>query len=72
MPDTTIITAEFDPLIDEARDYAEALKEAGVDVTYPRYDGMAHALNELIGIFDAARVAVDEACSRIRSSFGTD
>jgi len=72
LPQTTIITAEFDPLIDEAHDYAGALKSAGVDVVYTRYDGMAHAFNELIGIFDAARVAVDEACTRIRTSFGSD
>jgi acetyl esterase len=69
LPDATIITPEFDPLIDEAVDYANALKQAGVDVTYTQYEGMAHAFNELIGIFDAARVAVDEASARIRSSF---
>jgi len=69
LPDATIITAEFDPLVDEAVDYANALKAAGVDVRYTQYDGMAHAFNELIGIFDAARVAVDEACDRVLASF---
>ena len=69
LPDATIITAEFDPLIDEAADYAQALKAAGVDVAYSQYAGMAHAFNELIGIFDAAREAVDEACDRVLASF---
>jgi acetyl esterase len=69
LPDATIITAEFDPLVDEAVDYGEALRAAGVDITYTQYDGMAHAFNELIGIFDAARVAVDEACERILALF---
>ncbi len=68
LPDTTIITAQYDPLIDEAVDYGEALRAAGVDVTYTQYEGMAHAFNELIGIFDSARVAVDEACDRISAS----
>jgi acetyl esterase len=69
LPDATIITAEFDPLVDEAIDYAEALRAAGIDVTYTQYPGMAHAFNELIGIFDAAQVAVDEACDRVLFSF---
>lgn len=69
LPDATIITAEFDSLIDEAADYANALKAAGVDVRYTQSDGMAHAFNELIGIFDAAREAVDEACERVLASF---
>lgn len=69
LPDATIITAQYDPLVDEAFDYAEALKRAGVDTTYTKYSGMTHAFNELIGILDSARVAVDEACDRIRSSF---
>ena len=71
LPDATIVTAEYDPLIDEAFDYAEALKAAGIDVTYTQYPGMAHAFNELIGIFDSARTAVDEACGRISASFST-
>jgi len=69
LPDATIITAQYDPLVDEAVDYAKALREAGVDTSYTQYPGMAHAFNELIGIFDVARTAVDEACDRIRASF---
>lgn len=69
LPDATIITAEFDPLVDEAYDYYEALKAAGVDVSYTQYSGMAHAFNELIGIFDASREAVDQACKRVSASF---
>ena len=69
LPDATIITAQYDPLVDEAVDYAKALRAAGVDTSYTQYPGMAHAFNELIGIFDSARVAVDEACERILKSF---
>ncbi len=69
LPDATIITAQYDPLVDEAADYAKALRAAGVDISYTQYPGMAHAFNELIGILDSARGAVDEACDRILKSF---
>ena len=34
IPDTLIITAEYDPLLDDGAQYAEALRKAGVSVTY--------------------------------------
>ena len=69
LPDATVITARNDPLRDEGRDYASALREAGVDAAYSEYADQAHAFNELQGILDAAQVAVDEACVRVVASF---
>lgn len=42
LPPTTIVTAELDPLRDEALHYAERLAEAGVRVTSTTYAGAAH------------------------------
>ncbi len=42
LPATTIVTAELDPLRDEALRYAERLVEAGVPVTSTTYAGAAH------------------------------
>jgi acetyl esterase len=42
LPPTLIVTAEYDPLRDEAETFAARLRDAGVNVTAKRYDGMMH------------------------------
>lgn len=42
-PPTYIATCEFDPLRDDGRIMAHALREAGVPVKYDHYDGLPHA-----------------------------
>src|SRR5581483_3674416 len=42
LPPAHIHTAEFDPLVDEGRDYAERLQKAGVPVRYTCHAGMIH------------------------------
>ena len=69
LPDATVIAAEYDPLLDEAADYAKALRAAGVDVTYTEYPGMTHGFNGSFGLIDAAKEACDEASRRILTSF---
>ena len=67
---TTIIAAEFDPLVDEAVDDGKALKAAGNDVVTTVYEGMNHGFNGNIGIVDAARTANEQAIARVMASFG--
>jgi acetyl esterase len=58
LPPAFIVTAEFDPLRDEAELYGQRLAQAGVPVTVRRYDGAGHGfvqhfswLPEFHGVF---------------------
>ncbi len=46
---TVLVTAEFDPLADDGRIYAEKLEQAGVKVLFKEYAGAIHGFNALAG-----------------------
>lgn len=58
LPPALVLTAEYDPLVDEGLAYAEALEAAGVDVEYFRYDGQVHTFFTQVGFMDASLDAV--------------
>ena len=65
-PPAYVITAGFDPLRDEGRDYADALDRAGVSVTYVNYPGMVHGFFSLRAMIPKAREAVAAAAAAVR------
>jgi len=67
----TIITAESDPLRDDGRQYAQKLKEAGVDVEAKHYDGVMHEFFGMGAVIDDAKDAVETAATRLRAAFAT-
>ena len=69
MPDATIITAEFDPLRDEGKDYADALEEAGHSVRYREFPGVMHGFFGMPHVIDTGRRAVNFACRQLRRCF---
>lgn len=63
-----VITAEFDPLRDQGKAYADKLRAAGVDVTYTNYDGMVHAFFQLAPICDAGKAAVTQVAETAKGA----
>ncbi|MFJ2581436.1 alpha/beta hydrolase [Kitasatospora aureofaciens] len=59
-------TAQYDPLRDEGNAYAEALKNAGVDVFARTYDGLIHTFLNLFPISPAADAAVTELFAHLK------
>jgi acetyl esterase len=55
----TVITAGFDPLRDEGRAYATALRNAHVPVEHREWPGQIHGFVSMIGAIDAALEAID-------------
>ena len=52
LPAALVITAGYDPLLDEGRAYAERLSAAGVRVTYREYADMVHGFVLFGGVID--------------------
>ncbi|MDQ6659766.1 MAG: alpha/beta hydrolase [Chloroflexota bacterium] len=69
LPPALIITAEFDPLLDEGELYAARLEEAGVPMTLRRYDGMIHGFFTMSAVLDKSRQAIDETAQTLRPVF---
>jgi acetyl esterase len=69
LPPAHIITAGYDPLLDEGRAYAERLRAAGVAVDYREYADMVHGFVLFGGVLDTANAAVAECCAALRRAF---
>jgi len=66
LPPALIISAEFDPLVDENEAYAKRLKEAGVPTQYHCFKGMLHPFFTLGAVIDAAADAEDLVAAELR------
>ncbi len=62
-----VITAEFDPLRDEGRAYAERLSAAGTRTTLTEYPGQIHGFFNLAPAIPAGWDAVEEVAAALRS-----
>jgi len=64
-----IVTAGFDPLVDQGEAYAKRLRDAGVPVVYRCYDALAHAFTAFTGAVPAADIACREIAGLAREGF---
>lgn len=69
LPPALLITAGYDPLLDEGRAYADKLKAAGVAVEYREYSDMVHGFILFGGVLDTANAAVADCCAALRGAF---
>jgi acetyl esterase len=74
LPPTLLLVDEVDPLRDEGEAYAAKLRDAGVQVTTVRYDGVVHDFMLLDAMRDAqgTRAAIAQATAFLRDALGTD
>ncbi|HVQ62203.1 MAG TPA: alpha/beta hydrolase [Burkholderiales bacterium] len=71
LPSAYIVTAGFDPLLDEGKAYADRLKQAGVPVVYECFEGMIHGFLPMGGALAAAHHAHYRIGQMLRTRFGT-
>jgi acetyl esterase len=66
LPPALVISAEFDPLVDENEAYARRLKEAAVPTEYVCFPGMIHPFFTLGGVVEASAKAEALAAQALR------
>ena len=64
-----IVTAGFDPLVDQGEAYAKRLRDGGTPVIYRCYDSLAHAFIAFTGVVPCADVACREIAGLVREGF---
>lgn len=69
LPPGLLITAGFDPLRDEGLAYADALSEAGTDVTYVCFDRQVHGFVPMGRVYSEADTAVALCAAELTRAF---
>ena len=67
-----IITAEYDPIRDEAEHYALRLQQAGVPTRLSRYDGMIHGFFRMFAVLERSHEALAEIAATLRAAFARE
>jgi len=71
LPPAFVITAGFDPLLDEGRAYSERLKKAGVATEYREYSDMVHGFITMGRVLDTANQALADCARALQKAWGT-
>jgi acetyl esterase len=71
LPPAYVMTAGFDPLLDEGRAYADRLKKEGVAAEYREYSDMVHGFITMGRVLDSANAALADCAMALRKAWGT-
>ncbi|HEX9499639.1 MAG TPA: alpha/beta hydrolase [Mycobacterium sp.] len=67
LPPALVLTAGFDPLRDEGRQYADAMRAAGVTVDYREFGSLVHGFANFFPLGGGSATAVAEMISALRA-----
>ena len=70
LPPAYVLTAGFDPLVDEGRAYAERMQAEGVQVEYRNYPDMVHGFITMGRVVDAANTALADCALALKKAWG--
>jgi len=69
LPPAFVLTAGYDPLVDEGEEYARRLREAGVPVDYKCYESTVHGFVSFAGVCDVGMQAINDIVAWIVARF---
>jgi acetyl esterase len=72
LPPAHVVTAGYDPLLDEGRAYVQALTDAGVSVSHRHYEDQIHGFLSFAGVLPEARQALLDAARVVADGLGVD
>ena len=70
LPPAYVLTAGFDPLLDEGREYADRLQREGVPTEYRNYPDMVHGFITMGRVLDTANAALADCARALRAAWG--
>ena len=71
LPPAFLLTAGFDPLVDEGKAYADRLRDEGVKVEYRNYADMVHGFITMGRVLDTANAALADCAAALKRAWGT-
>jgi acetyl esterase len=72
LPPAFVLTAGYDPLLDEGRAYADRLAHDGVKTEYCNYPDMVHGFITMGRVLDTAQVALDHCARALRAAWARE
>ncbi len=70
LPRAFVLTAGFDPLVDEGRAYAERLEKEGIATEYRNYADMVHGFITMGRVLDTANEALADCARALKQAWG--